>query len=89
MRWRRNPKVLLADEPTTALDVTVQAEILELMRELKHSHGMAVIFVTHDWGVVADVCDRAMVLYRGHVLETADVLDIFDRPATPLHRGAA
>jgi peptide/nickel transport system permease protein len=78
-----NPKVLLADEPTTALDVTVQAEILELIRNLKQSHGMAVIFVTHDWGVVADVCDRAMVLYRGKLLETADVLDIFDRPKHP------
>ncbi|MEY2874865.1 MAG: Glutathione import ATP-binding protein GsiA [Pseudomonadota bacterium] len=78
-----NPTVLFADEPTTALDVTVQAEILELMRELGREHGMAVLFVTHDWGVVADICDRAMVLYRGHVLETADVLDIFERPQHP------
>ncbi len=77
------PLVLFADEPTTALDVTVQAEVLELMRELGHRDGMAVIFVTHDWGVVADVCDRAMVLYRGHVLETADVLEIFERPQHP------
>jgi len=78
-----NPKVLFADEPTTALDVTVQADILELLRALKQSHGMAVVFVTHDWGVVADICDRAMVLFRGKVLETADVLDIFDRPQHP------
>jgi peptide/nickel transport system permease protein len=77
------PKVLLADEPTTALDVTVQAEILELMRGLGQRSGMATVFVTHDWGVVADICDRAMVLYRGHVLETAPVLDIFDRPQHP------
>ena len=77
------PQVLLADEPTTALDVTVQAEILELVRALGHQNGMAVVFVTHDWGVVADNCDRAMVLYRGHVLETAPVLDIFDRPQHP------
>ena len=78
-----NPQVLFADEPTTALDVTVQAEILELLRALKDSHGMAVVFVTHDWGVVADICDRAMVLFRGRVLETADVLEIFDRPRHP------
>ncbi len=78
-----NPEVLFADEPTTALDVTVQADILELLRSLKQSHGMGVVFVTHDWGVVADICDRAMVLFRGNVLETADVLDIFDRPRHP------
>jgi peptide/nickel transport system permease protein len=78
-----NPTLLLADEPTTALDVTVQADILELLRSLKATHGMAVVIVTHDWGVVADICDRAMVLFRGQVLETADVLDIFDRPQHP------
>ena len=77
------PQVLLADEPTTALDVTVQAEILELMRGLGHQNGMAVVFVTHDWGVVADLCDRALVLLRGQMLETAPVLDIFDRPQHP------
>ncbi len=77
------PRVLLADEPTTALDVTVQAEVLELLRELGHRNGMGVVFVTHDWGVVADICDRAMVLYRGQVLETADILDIFERPQHP------
>ncbi|WP_205964202.1 dipeptide/oligopeptide/nickel ABC transporter permease/ATP-binding protein [Ramlibacter agri] len=78
-----HPKVLFADEPTTALDVTVQADILELLRTLKEEHGMAVVFVTHDWGVVADICDRAMVLFRGRMLETADVIDIFDRPQHP------
>ncbi len=77
------PQVLFADEPTTALDVTVQAEILELLRELGHRNGMAVVFVTHDWGVVADICDRAMVLRHGQVLETASVLDIFERPQHP------
>ncbi len=77
------PQVLLADEPTTALDVTVQAEILELLRGLGRAKGMAVLFVTHDWGVVADICDRAMVLLRGQVLETGDVLDIFERPRHP------
>ncbi len=77
------PRVLFADEPTTALDVTVQAEILDLLRALGHGKGMAVVFVTHDWGVVADICDRAMVLYRGRVLETAPVLDVFERPQHP------
>jgi peptide/nickel transport system permease protein len=77
------PRVLLADEPTTALDVTVQAEILDLLRTLGRTHGLAVVFVTHDWGVVADICDRAMVLYRGRVLETAPVLEVFERPQHP------
>ncbi len=80
------PSVLFADEPTTALDVTVQAEILELLRTLCRDQRMAVVFVTHDWGVVADICDRAMVLLHGKVLETAPVLDIFDRPRHPYTR---
>lgn len=77
------PKILLADEPTTALDVTVQAEILELLRGLSKSRNMAVILVTHDWGVVADLCDRAMVLRHGKVLETASVIDLFQHPTHP------
>ena len=75
-----NPQVILADEPTTALDVTVQEEILDLMYELSVQEQVAMIFVTHDWGVVADICDRALVLYHGHVMETAPVLDIFENP---------
>jgi peptide/nickel transport system permease protein len=78
-----NPTLLLADEPTTALDVSVQAEILELLRQLRASHDMSVILVTHDWGVVADLCDRAMVLYHGRALETASVVDLFQRPQHP------
>jgi peptide/nickel transport system permease protein len=74
------PAILLADEPTTALDVTVQAEILELIRELTKTHQMAVVLVTHDWGVVADICDRALVLYQGNTMEQASVLDLFERP---------
>jgi peptide/nickel transport system permease protein len=74
------PTILLADEPTTALDVTVQAEILELLRELSREHQMAVVLVTHDWGVVADLCDRALVLYQGQTMEQASVLDLFERP---------
>ena len=77
------PRILLADEPTTALDVTVQAEILELLRALSASRNMAVIIVTHDWGVVADICDRAMVLYQGRALETASVVDLFEKPSHP------
>ena len=79
----REPRVLLADEPTTALDVTVQAEILGLLRQLSRERGMAVILVTHDWGVVADLCDRALVMRHGRVLESADVVDLFHRPQHP------
>lgn len=74
------PSVLVADEPTTALDVTVQAEILDVIRVISQSQGMAVLFVTHDWGVVADICDRVMVLLRGDVIETGDVEQIFHAP---------
>jgi peptide/nickel transport system permease protein len=77
------PKILLADEPTTALDVTVQAEILALLRNLSQTRHMAVILVTHDWGVVADICDRALVLRHGKVLESASVVDLFHRPQHP------
>jgi len=77
------PRILLADEPTTALDVTVQAEILALLRSLSQSRQMAVVLVTHDWGVVADICDRAMVLRHGKVLESATVVDLFHRPQHP------
>lgn len=80
------PQVLLADEPTTALDVTVQAEILALLRHLGRTRQMAVVLVTHDWGVVADICDRAMVLRHGRVLETASVEDLFRNPQHPYTR---
>ncbi|GAA3678700.1 dipeptide/oligopeptide/nickel ABC transporter permease/ATP-binding protein [Arthrobacter ginkgonis] len=81
-----NPRVLLADEPTTALDVTVQAEILDLIRDLSATQNMAVVLVTHDWGVVADICDRALVLYHGETLEAAPVSDIFAAPRHPYTR---
>jgi peptide/nickel transport system permease protein len=77
------PKVLIADEPTTALDVTVQAEILALLRDLQHRLGMAVLLITHDWGVLADVCERAVVMYAGEVVETATVDDLYARPGHP------
>ena len=78
-----NPKLLIADEPTTALDVTVQAELLDLIKELAREMGMAVIWITHDLGVVAELCDRVMVMYAGHVVETGVVAEVFKRPAHP------
>ncbi|MEE2905069.1 MAG: ABC transporter ATP-binding protein [Gemmatimonadota bacterium] len=81
------PKLLIADEPTTALDVTIQAQILELLEELSLSHGMAVLLITHDLGVVAEVCDRVVVMYAGQVIETGTVNEIFTEPAHPYTRG--
>jgi peptide/nickel transport system permease protein len=77
------PRVLIADEPTTALDVTVQAEILALLRDLQHRLGMALLLITHDWGVLADVCDRAVVMYAGEIVETATVAELYSRPRHP------
>ena len=75
-----NPEILIADEPTTALDVTTQAEILSLIRELQRDRGMAVLFITHDMGVVAQIADRVMVMFRGEKVEEAGVFDLFERP---------
>jgi peptide/nickel transport system permease protein len=77
------PKLLIADEPTTALDVTVQAEILDLLRELQQNQGMAILLVTHDWGVVSDLCERAIVMYAGQVVEQAPLRSIFSQPRHP------
>jgi peptide/nickel transport system ATP-binding protein len=77
-----DPRLLIADEPTTALDVTLQAQILELMRELKAASGAAIILITHDLGVVAEVCDEVAVMYAGQIVERATVDDLF---ATPQH----
>jgi peptide/nickel transport system ATP-binding protein len=77
------PKLLIADEPTTALDVTIQAQVLELMRALQQALGMAVLFVTHDLGVVADICDRVVVMYAGQVVEEASAASLFTRPRHP------
>ena len=76
-----SPKLLIADEPTTALDVTIQAQILELMKDIQHKTGMAIIFITHNLGVVAEICDRVSVMYAGHIVEQGDVNDIFYAPA--------
>jgi peptide/nickel transport system ATP-binding protein len=82
-----NPKLLIADEPTTALDVTIQAQILKLMLELKARFGAAVLLITHDLGVVAETCQRVIVMYAGRKVEEAPVLDLFDRPMHPYTRG--
>jgi peptide/nickel transport system ATP-binding protein len=82
-----NPKLLIADEPTTALDVTIQAQILKLMLELKGRFGAAVMLITHDLGVVAETCQRVVVMYAGRKVEEAPVLDLFDRPMHPYTRG--
>ena len=80
------PALLIADEPTTALDVTVQAQILELIERLRRETGMAVLFITHDLGVVAGLCDRVLVMYAGRVAETAGVQAIFSGPRHPYTR---
>jgi peptide/nickel transport system ATP-binding protein len=78
-----DPKLLIADEPTTALDVTLQAQILELMRELKAASGAAIILITHDLGVVAEVCDEVAVMYAGEIVERAEVDELFASPQHP------
>jgi oligopeptide/dipeptide ABC transporter ATP-binding protein len=81
------PELLIADEPTTALDVTIQAQILDLMRNLREQTGTAVILITHDLGVVAEMCDRVAVMYAGEIVEQADVTTLFRRPLHPYTRG--
>ena len=78
-----NPKLLIADEPTTALDVTIQAQIMELMKELQKEIGMSVILITHDIGLVAQMADRVLVMYAGQIIEMASVKDLFYHPAHP------
>ena len=82
-----SPKLLIADEPTTALDVTIQAQILDLLAELKSELGMAVMLITHAMGVVAEVAQRVVVMYAGKVVEQASVADLFARPRHPYTQG--
>ena len=82
-----DPKLLIADEPTTALDVTIQAQVLQLMLELKETTQAAVMLITHDLGVVAETCQRVIVMYAGRKVEEAGVLELFDNPAHPYTRG--
>lgn len=79
-------ELLIADEPTTALDVTIQSEFLALLRDIQRERDLAIIFVTHDLGVVAQMCDRVAVMYAGKLVEYADVVDLFDRPSHPYTR---
>jgi oligopeptide transport system ATP-binding protein len=81
------PRLLIADEPTTALDVTVQAQIMELLKELCRETGMALVLITHDLGVVADVADRVLVMYAGRAVESGDVRDVYRRSAHPYTQG--
>ncbi len=81
------PRLLIADEPTTALDVTIQAQILDLMRELQKEMGMAILFITHDLGTVAKMCDRVAVMYLGKIVETGTARDIYKNPMHPYTRG--
>ena len=78
-----SPELLIADEPTTALDVTIQAQILELLNNLQEERGTAIIMITHDLGVVAETCDDVVVMYAGKVAEKADVFELFENPAHP------
>ncbi|CAN7763906.1 ABC transporter ATP-binding protein [Mesorhizobium sp. LjNodule214] len=82
-----SPELLIADEPTTALDVTIQAQILRLIVDLKERTGTAVMFITHDLGVVAETCQRVIVMYAGRIVEQASVIDLFARPAHPYTQG--
>ena len=81
------PKILIADEPTTALDVTIQAQILDLMENLKQKIGTSILFITHDLGVVAEICDDVVVMYSGRVVEKGDVKSIFANPSHPYTKG--
>ncbi|MDA0263218.1 MAG: ABC transporter ATP-binding protein [Chloroflexi bacterium] len=78
-----SPKVIIADEPTTALDVTIQLQYLRLLKEIQAETGLAIIFITHDFGIVARMCDRVAVMYAGRIVEQADVRDLFNKPLHP------
>jgi oligopeptide transport system ATP-binding protein len=82
-----DPQILIADEPTTALDVTIQAQILELIKSVKERINMAVIFITHNLAVVADICDKVSVMYGGHIVEQGSVDEIFYNPGHPYTKG--
>lgn len=82
-----NPDILIADEPTTALDVTVQQTILQLLKELQHKHGMGMLFITHDLGVIAELADQVIVMYKGDIVEQGNVVDIFSKPNHPYTKG--
>ncbi len=82
-----NPTLLIADEPTTALDVTIQAQILRLINDLKGKFGASVMLITHDLGVIAEMCDHVVVMYAGHIVEYTDIYTLFDNPLHPYTKG--
>jgi oligopeptide/dipeptide ABC transporter ATP-binding protein len=82
-----NPALLIADEPTTALDVTIQAQILDLMKDLKVRFQTSILLITHDLGIIADMCDRVAVMYSGNIVEYATALDLFKNPRHPYTKG--
>ncbi|GHG20927.1 ABC transporter ATP-binding protein [Paracoccus aerius] len=82
-----NPKLLIADEPTTALDVTIQAQVLDLMKDVRRKLNTAILLISHDLGVIAEVCERVLVMYAGHVVEDADIRSLFENPQHPYTRG--
>ena len=81
------PDLLIADEPTTALDVSIQDQILKLMRSIQKEMGMSIMFITHDLGVVAELCSRVLVMYGGLIMEEASILDVFEHPMHPYTMG--
>ena len=87
MALSTNPELLIADEPTTALDVTIQAQILTLMRNLKGEFGSAILLITHDLGVVAEMCDSVAVMYAGQIVEQASTVELFTNPKHPYTQG--
>lgn len=82
-----NPKLLIADEPTTALDVTIQAQVLDMMLDIRKQYNSAILLITHDLGVVAEFCERVVVMYAGHILEDADIKSLFASPKHPYTQG--
>lgn len=82
-----DPDLIIADEPTTALDVTIQAQVLDLLRRLRDETNAAIVLITHDLGVVAELCDRVAVMYAGKIVEEGSVEDLFDRPKHPYTQG--
>ncbi|MBO6094168.1 MAG: ABC transporter ATP-binding protein, partial [Oscillospiraceae bacterium] len=78
-----SPEILIADEPTTALDVTIQAQVLDMIRELKRKYNMSMIMITHDLGIVAEICDTVAIVYAGHIVEYGTLEDIFNHTAHP------
>jgi peptide/nickel transport system ATP-binding protein len=87
MALATKPKLLIADEPTTALDVTIQAQILDLMRELRRETGTSILLITHDMGIIAEMCDKVAVMYAGQIVEYTDVYSLFDEPLHPYAEG--